>query len=373
MKKSVACTLMAVSTLVCSGCQSPGRLPMEKNTSLPFALQQEQRDILYYASLAPNAHNSQPWRIRYHKDTQLFTLIFDTRRALPQTDPTHRESYISLGAFLENLRQAANALGFSTDIEITAKPALSSSPDEVAQIQILPQPSPAEHKPKAILTRIEQRHTDKRPYASTPISAELIQDLLKKHAPYLTYYAAGSDGFRYISSTAIRAMQTQADDQGKRDELALWLRFSNKEASATRDGLPAEQLGITGIRKFFYYLFCDREMARGDAFAKESVSQVEEQVTHCAGFFALSGDDTAPDYIRTGMNLEAFWLDAVAAGISLQPLSQILEEEPYKNHVMGELGLPLPPQMILRAGILDDYGTNHKIRRNIEDFVHNAE
>ncbi len=66
-------------------------------------------------------------------------------------------------------------------------------------------------------------------------------------------------------------------------------------------------------------------------------------------------------------------LHAVASGISMQPVSQALGEEAYRNHLMETLNLPQLPQLVLRAGILADYGENQKIRRNIGDFVSSAE
>ena len=57
------------------------------------------------------------------------------------------------------------------------------------------------------------------------------------------------------------------------------------------------------------------------------------------------------------MNLQAFWLDAVRYGISVQPVSQMLEDKAFLvNSWRKTLGLNQPPQMILRAGYVDDYG-----------------
>ncbi len=50
-------------------------------------------------------------------------------------------------------------------------------------------------------------------------------------------------------------------------------------------------------------------------------------------------------------------------------MSQMLEEAPYLDEIQDKLGLDKPVQMILRTGLVDDYGKNHKIRRDIKDFV----
>lgn len=357
--------------------QTARPLRLEKSLALPFQLSDEERSILYYASLAPNAHNAQPWQLRHHRrdsaTTQTFTLTFDERRSLPHTDPVNREAYLSLGAFLEDFRQASLAFGFRPEIEVLSQPA---NKDEIARIRLTRQESasPASAANRITpLALIERRHTDKRPYGDAPIAPQIIARLLEQHQPYLSYYAKGTPEFAILAENSLKFMQTHAKEPQKRNELALWLRFSNEEAQATRDGLPAEGLGISGIQKFLYYFLYNREKTRGEAFAQDATKKAANQINHSAGFFVISGNNSPPDHIRTGMSLEAFWLDAVASGISMQPVSQALGEEGYRKHLMETLNLPQLPQLVLRAGILADYGENQKIRRNIGDFVSSAE
>ena len=73
------------------------------------------------------------------------------------------------------------------------------------------------------------------------------------------------------------------------------------------------------------------------------------------------------------MHFERFWLDAVELGISIHPMSQILEEEPFASNAMKELSLNVPVQMIVRAGINSDYGQNNRIRRDIGSFTKQGE
>ena len=63
------------------------------------------------------------------------------------------------------------------------------------------------------------------------------------------------------------------------------------------------------------------------------------------------------------------WLKAVEAGISIHPMSQALEEEPYCDEISDELNTNMPVQMVLRAGYVKEYGENNKIRRDLCDYV----
>ena len=64
-----------------------------------------------------------------------------------------------------------------------------------------------------------------------------------------------------------------------------------------------------------------------------------------------------------------FWLAMVENGISVHPMSYALEDQDIKADMMSELELSAEPQMILRIGYVRDYGTNAKIRRDIDDYV----
>lgn len=85
--------------------------------------------------------------------------------------------------------------------------------------------------------------------------------------------------------------------------------------------------------------------------------------------FCHNGAGDFQGIIRAGMHFERFWLDAVELGISLHPMSQILEEKPFSDDVMKALNLNAPVQMIVRAGITSNYGENNGIRRNISRFT----
>ena len=76
--------------------------------------------ILYFASLAPSGHNSQPWAIRVEKKGQ-WVIQMDPTRRLPAVDPNNRELLLSLGCFVENLVLAAPHFGHIAEVEILAK------------------------------------------------------------------------------------------------------------------------------------------------------------------------------------------------------------------------------------------------------------
>ena len=364
---------IALAVLIWAGFKSYCTLAISKETSLPFDLDSTYKEIFYYASLAPSSHNAQMWQVQYQPQQAIFSLWLDPKRTLAIVDSANRESYISLGTFLENARQAATAHGMASDIEIINRPVHETGQpanEPVAYIRFMPMTSHRQNDAHTLQT-MERRHTDKRTYNEQEIPAHLLQQLLQNHSGYLHYYPRSSVAYAYLANATVQAMAQQANEQAKRDELALWLRFSDQEALMTRDGLPAEQLGILGLKKFFYYLFVDRQAARGAQFAQQSIALTTQQVAACSGFFVITGGSMPSDLVKTGMNLENFWLDATKHNISIHPMSQILEESPYAHEVLQQLQLEQPVQMVLRAGFVNgDYGSNQRIRRSLDNFLY---
>jgi len=73
--------------------------------------------ILAYASLASSGHNSQPWEVTL-LESHHWRIGIPPERRLPAVDPLGRETLISLGAFLENLAQAAAVEGLHAEVKI---------------------------------------------------------------------------------------------------------------------------------------------------------------------------------------------------------------------------------------------------------------
>ena len=65
------------------------------------------RDLVRFATLAPNAHNTQPWMFRLGTDT--IDVLPDFARRTPVVDPDDHHLYLTLGCAVENLVIAANA------------------------------------------------------------------------------------------------------------------------------------------------------------------------------------------------------------------------------------------------------------------------
>src|SRR3954452_2676438 len=84
----------------------------------------EVRTIVSAAAAAPSLHNSQPWH--FHCTPTTIEVHADLTRALPATDPDHRELMLACGAALVNLRVAIRVLGVAADVRLLPDPSRPS-------------------------------------------------------------------------------------------------------------------------------------------------------------------------------------------------------------------------------------------------------
>jgi hypothetical protein len=84
--------------------------PLEKGSTLSSQM----RELVRYATLAANGHNTQPWQFALKEDA--IEIHPDYARGLAVVDPGGRELWISLGCALENLLVAARAVGYAPEV-----------------------------------------------------------------------------------------------------------------------------------------------------------------------------------------------------------------------------------------------------------------
>lgn len=321
-------------------------------------LSAELQEIFCLASLAPNSHNIQSRMVTVYPKDGLIEIRTDENRRLPVVDPKDRELFISLGCYAETLLQALNAYGYDTEC----------SYDTDGHKCVITYKKNDSQTDTERISLIKKRHTDKRPYISgRSINGDALKNSTDENSN-IRFYDMTDDGFEKIGSATMEAYEKQAYDKNASEELSGWLRLSDRESLENKDGLPAELLGIGGLKKVLYYAFTDHENASGESFARQGIATCEKQVYNSSGFIVISGNDDEASLFDCGRETVRLWLALTENGISVQPLSYALEDDEYKKTV-AEAGGPLQPQMLLRVGYVDDYGENSGIRRDLSDYI----
>ncbi len=322
-------------------------------------LDDELKEVFYLASLAPSSHNTQGWLVSVYPEEGRAVAAADAARGLSVVDPAHREAFISLGCYAETLRSAFTAYGYETALAY----------DEEKHECVLSYRKTGADIQKDATRLIQKRHTEKRAFSTEKkVEPSVVSEMLAGLS-HVEFHLAGSREFDAIKTATLEAYEKQAYDLEAASELSDWLRLSNREAKARKDGLPAEQLGLSGIRKFFYYLITNHENAKGKTFADQGVATCRKQLENCTGFAVVCGDNTEARLVECGRNTVRLWLALTDKNISAHPLSYALEDSAYKTMLTDALQPESEPQMILRIGYVENYGENAGIRRDLADYI----
>jgi hypothetical protein len=116
--------------------------------------------------------------------------------------------------------------------------------------------------------------------------------------------------------------------------------------------------------------FYSADSVLGESFRKAGVDQAARQARAGAGWIVMTSPDASvASLIESGRRFERLALRVREKGIALQPMTQMLEELPWRDAVAGELGAGAPVQWILRAGYVDRYPDPVSPRLPVTAFV----
>ena len=316
--------------------------------------------IIAYGALAPSTQNAQMWKVKFLSDHVLLVML-DRNHALPRVDPENRESLISIGAFIENMVEAASAFGFQVSVQVLAQNAAAT---DIARLDFTPSTNDSIDADR-ILGNIANRHTLRIPYYRKALLDTDYTSLLTANHN-CRYFPLGSREGQYLRTAVIDATRQQVFNDQKQQELAALIRFSKKEALAQKDGLTPEMMGISGLAKWFVSIFYNQKTVLGRSFRNQTIAAARKQAENCAGFIVLtSPDSSAESLLNAGRDLERLLIQATGLKIAVQPMSAPLEESPWRESVGSRIGLNGTAQMILRVGYVSDYGKPVSLRRDV--------
>lgn len=282
------------------------------------------RLIVAGALRAPSVHNTQPWRWRATSRT--LELHADRSRGLPATDPEGRNLVISCGAALHHAQVVAGALGWATRVDRHPDP---DDPDLLARLEL--SPAPPTREGADVLAAVELRCTDRRRFTSWPVPDERLDHLAAVANQWGARAKALSDVTeRFLAERLVhRAGVIQRDNRAAVLEQEAWL------GRGAVDGIPVAALEDSGVVADAYaHRF---ETAPGD---------LDDDVHGSDGLVVLfDSRDDPTSWLTAGEGLSALWLAATQGGLSVVPLSQVIEvaqtRAAFRAEVLGGLAEPL--------------------------------
>lgn len=288
--------------------------------------------IFAVAKRAPSSHNAQMWKVEKIDSCECM-ISMDSSVCLPQIDPNNRESWISIGAFVENCVKAGYDLGYNITVR--------KYPQRV-RLKI----TDRKREEHLYIPLINQRHTTRTAFEKRMLDEQSLQ------YDNCLYIPRFSELGEKIADNIYDANKLQISNKRKAEELSGWMVTSYKELRNRNDGLTPDMLGIHGLKKFLFLSLFDKHSIQSSRFEKQYLSSTKRQLDHCSGFLLLFSERQSKenDWFNVGRELERIWLDLTNRQIAVHPMSQSIEEVDCYNKLKVILNDERDIQMILRIG-----------------------
>jgi hypothetical protein len=310
---------------------------------------------LAWAVLAPNPHNRQPWIAELPAAApDTVVLRCDLDRRLPATDPFDRQITVGLGCFAELARLAAAEEGRVVEVtpfpEGEPAPRLDGRP--VARLRFGP---PGSATPDPLFRHAAARRSAKTPYdTARPVPGAALE----------AFAAAASAPIRFggtldparvaaIRDIAWRSWLIEARTEAAHMESVDLMRFGRDAVAASPDGISIYGPGL------------DQAVAAGQITREAMLPgrpgygfMVERYTAIFAatpGFVWLTSPAGGAAQLAAGRDWLRVNLAATGLGLSVQPISQALQEFPEVRGPYAEMHAALAPeggvvQMLARLG-----------------------
>jgi hypothetical protein len=197
-----------------------------------------------------------------------------------------------------------------------------------------------------------------------------VQALCAPFGDRAAFFPCGSADANWLSEQTIEANRVQAYRDPAQEELSRWIRWADDAARQERNGLTPEAMEITGIAGWYARHFMNQAAVMKPSFRGRGVDVVREQLRSYGGWLVITSPDASiSTLIETGRLMERMWLDSRERMIGIHPMTQILEEAPFRDRVGQQLGVTGRVQFLLRVSYLAAYPDPVSLRMSLSRFV----
>ena len=317
----------------------------------------QQRELVRYATLAPNAHNTQAWQ--FALGPGMIRIFPDYSRSMPHGDPGNRELWISLGCALEQLLIAARHVGYAPTVNYF--PADES--EECLRVRFLPGEPDADD---ALFAAIPRRQSNRNAYDGKAIPAVDLAALAQAiaHPGVHAHLFTERGEVERVVAVVKGGFAWQRGNKAFQRELYSWIRFSPGSITGKRDGLSSRALGRPLIPDPLGR-FIVKLLAITGLEEKEIVGKIRSS----SALLVLATDDNDRlAWVEAGQSLARVKLQATARGICCAHLNNNWQWDATKAPLQRALALGTThPQVAIRLGYAAPLP--HAPRRAVEDVV----
>lgn len=299
---------------------------------------QQLRGLVPYAVQAPSSYNSQPWR--FSLTSEALQIRADRSRALPVTDPDHRELTIGCGAAVEFAVIALRHFGWEAAVHLFPDPA---DPDLLASLGV-GIPLPPTEDDEALFAAIPKRHTSRWAFEARLLPPKLrssLKSAAAHHSAWLKWISAPLQGSLF--DLVMEGDRMQMADPAFRRELSVWLRPNSWHTPDGLQGYKSDLISIDPNASPLAARTFDLGNGRGARDAELADGSPE---------IAILGTDrdTPRDWMRTGQAIARILLGATASGVQASFLNQPVQLPSLRTRLKQLVATPGIPQLVVRMG-----------------------
>jgi molybdopterin/thiamine biosynthesis adenylyltransferase len=284
----------------------------------------ELRELVGFATLAPSGGNTQPWRFVF-RDNELECYV-DPERAGTLLDFEGRASELAIGAALENLCLAARAAGFEPDV---ALPPAASPSDPCFRVGFR-SGAQLSDEDAALAAALGLRVTNRKLGPRQPLTGDESRALLATaraaHAELVLLEEP--EQLDRAASLIGRGERLRLLNPRMHREMMGEVRWTARAVDETRDGLDLRTLEFTptdvaGMRLVSVYPLMELVGKLGAGQGLERPTRKAVAAAAAVGLVSVSNAGRT-SYFAGGRALERVWLRATALGLAFQPMTPLL-------------------------------------------------
>ncbi len=292
------------------------------------------RDLIRYATLAANGHNTQPWKFR--ETAEGIDILPDLSLRTPVVDPDDHHLFVNLGCAAENLSLAMAAQGRGGEITF--------EPEGIVRVAYGTVRSPD----SALFDAIPLRQSTRSDYDASAVSPADLTLLQAATVPGVDLVLiTDRASITRLGDLVIAANTAQMADPAFAVELKHWLRFSPNAAMTTGDGLYSAASGNPALPDWLGPRLFDMVFT-----AKSENAKYARQIASSSGIAVFSGPQANPaNWVQVGRACQRFALQATALGLKHAFLNQPVEVPAFRADLAALAGLlGRRPDIVMRFG-----------------------
>ena len=304
------------------------------STWAPMRVEPSKLELVRFATLAANSHNTQPWKFSIKEN--LISIAPDYSRRCPIVDPDDHHLFVSLGCATENLIHAAAFAGLKSN------PLFENHVVTIMFEKAQPISSP-------LFDAIPRRQSTRAVYDGKPVSAGDLRLLGQAGIDEGVAVLIITDRTRMAKVTeyVVQGTTNQMQDKAFMKELKAWLRFSEADAVATMDGLFSRASGNPSLPSWLARPLLNlvyTESGENDKY--------RAQIDSSAGIAVFTSElNNKNHWVAAGRACQRFALQATCLGLKYAFINQPVEVPNIRNELSSYLGLGgRRPDIVVRFG-----------------------